>query len=60
MSQEIIDHVQAQFDSMSRDLIIQMINFDPDIDPLLDEEIAIWDAQLSQSDCHIPQGQKQN
>ena len=54
MSQEFIDHVQAHFDSMSREQIKQMINFDPEIDPLLDEAIAVWDSQLSQSDCHIP------
>ena len=52
MSQEIIDHVQAQFDSTSKEQIMQMINFDPEIDPFLDE--AIWDTQLSQ-----PQGQQQ-
>ena len=60
MSEEIIAHVQAQFDSMPREQIIQMMNSDPDIDPLFDEAIAIWDNQLSQSDCHIPQGQQQN
>ena len=59
MSPEIIDHVQAQFDSMPRQHIIQMINFDPEIDPLLEGVIAIWDNQLSQSDCHIPKGQQQ-
>ena len=48
MSQGIIDHVQTQCDSRSREQIIQMINFDPDIDPLLDEAIGIWDIQLSQ------------
>ena len=47
MSQEIIDHVQAQFDSMSREQIIQMITFDPEIDLLLDETIAIWVTQVS-------------
>ena len=57
MSQEIIDHVQTQFDSMSREQIIQMINFDPEIDPVLDEAIAIWDIQLSQP--HQPQDQQQ-
>ena len=35
-----------------------MVNFDPEIDPLLDEAIAIWDTQLSHSDYHIPQGQQ--
>ena len=60
MSQEMIDHVQAQFDSMLREHIIQIINFDSEVDLLLDEVIAIWDTQLSQSDCHIPQGQQQN
>ena len=57
MSQEIIDHFQAQFDSMSREQIIQMIHFDPEIDPLLDEAIATWDIQLSQP--HQPQDQQQ-
>ena len=47
MSQEIIDHVKAQFDGMSTEQII-----------LLDETIAIWNTQLSQSDCHIPQRQQ--
>ena len=56
MSQEIIDNVQAQFDSMSRVQITQLINFDPEIDPLLDEAIAIWNTQLSHSDCHIASG----
>ena len=60
MSQEIIDHVQAQFDSMSREQIIQMINFDPEIDPLLDETIALWDTQLSQPhQCQVQQKQVQ-
>ena len=31
-----------------------MINIDPEIDPLSDEAIAIWDTQLSQ-----PQDQQQ-
>ena len=57
MSQEIIDHVQGQFERMSREQIIQMINFDPEIDLLLDEAIAIWDTQLSQP--HQPQDQQQ-
>ena len=34
-----------------------MINCDPEIDPLLDEAIAIWDTQLSQP--HQPQDQQQ-
>ena len=58
MSQEIIDHVQSQFDSMSREQMIQIINFVPEIDPLFHETIAIWDTQLSKPDCHIPQGQQ--
>ena len=37
--------------------IIQMINFDTEIYPLLDEAIIIWDAQLSQP--HWPQDQQQ-
>ena len=57
MSQEIIDHVQAQFDSIPREQIMQTINFDPEIDPLLEEAIAIWDTQLSQPDQ--PQDQQQ-
>ena len=40
MSWEIIDHVQAQFDSISTEQIIQMITFDPEIDPVLDEAIG--------------------
>ena len=47
MSQEIIDHVQAPFDSMSREQIIQIINVDSEIDPLLDGAIAIWDTGIS-------------
>ena len=42
---------------MSKDQIIQMINFDPKIDPLLDEAISIWDTQLLQP--HQPQDQQQ-
>ena len=56
MSWKMIDHVQAQFD-VSREQIIHMISFDPEIDPLLDEAISVWDTQLSQP--HQPQDQKQ-
>ena len=55
MSQDIIDHVQAELDGMSREQIIQLINFDTEIDPLLDEAIAIWDTQP-----HQPQDQQQD
>ena len=46
--QDIIDHVQAHFDSMSREKFLQMVNYDPELDPVLDEAIQIFDAQLSQ------------
>ena len=57
LSLEIIEYVQAQFDSMSREKVIQMINIDPEIDLLLDEATAIWNTQLSQP--HQPQDQQQ-
>ena len=48
LDEDIIDHVQAQFDSMSRVQFLQMVNYDPELDPVLMEAIQIWDAQLSQ------------
>ena len=58
--QDIIDHVQAQFDSMSREQFLQMVYYDPKLDPVLNEAIEILDAQLSQLQQHqIPQIQQQ-
>ena len=33
---------------MSREQFLQMVNYDPELDPVLNEAIEIWDAQLSQ------------
>ena len=33
---------------MSRKQFLQMVNYDPELDPVLNEAIEIWDAQLSQ------------
>ena len=46
--QDIIDHVQVQFDIMSREQFLQMVYYDPELEPLLNEAIEILDAQLSQ------------
>ena len=46
--QDIIDHVQAQFDSMSKEQFLQRVNYDPELDPVLNEAMEIWHAQLSQ------------
>ena len=46
--QDIKDHVQVQFDSMSREQFLQMVNYDSELDPGLNEAIEIWDTQLSQ------------
>ena len=51
--QDIINHVQAQFDSMSREQFLQMVKHDPELDPVLNEAIEIWDGQLS----HLQQSQ---
>ena len=51
--QDIRDHVQAQFDSMSREQFLQMVNYDPELDPVLNKATEIWDAQLS----HLQQPQ---
>ena len=32
---------------MSREQFLQMVNYDPELDPVLNEVIEIWDAQLS-------------
>ena len=44
----MIDHGQAQFDSMSREQFVQMVNYDPQLEQVLNKAIDIWDAQLSQ------------
>ena len=46
--QDIMDHVQAHFDSMSKEQFLQMVNYDPKLDPVLNEAIKIWDAKLFQ------------
>ena len=46
--QNIRDHVQVQFDSLSREQFLQMVYYDPELDPVLNEAIEIFDAQLSQ------------
>ena len=46
--QDITDHVQVQFDSMSQEQFLQMVYYDPELDPVLNEAIEILDAQLSQ------------
>ena len=45
--QDIVDHFQAQFDSMSREQFLQMVYYDPELDPVQNEAIEILDAQLS-------------
>ena len=45
--QDITDHVQAQFDSMTREQFLWMVYYDPELDPVLNEAIEILDAQLS-------------
>ena len=58
--QDIIDHVQVQFDSMSREQFLQMVYYDPELDPVLNEAIEILDAQLYQlQQQQIPQIQQQ-
>ena len=39
--QDIIDHVQAQFGSRSREQFLQMVNYDPELGPVLNEAIEI-------------------
>ena len=46
--QDILDHVQAQFDSMSKEQFLQMVTYEPELDPVLNEATEIWDAHLSQ------------
>ena len=46
--QDIIDNVQAQVDSMSTEQFLQMVTYDPDLDPVLNKAIEIQHAQLSQ------------
>ena len=60
--QDIIDHVQVQFDSMSREQFLQMVYYDPELDPVLNEAIEILDAQLyqlQQPQIHLIQQQPQ-
>ena len=45
---DIIDHVQAQLDSMSREQFLQIVYYDPELDPVLNEAIELLDAQLHQ------------
>ena len=46
--QYIIDHVQVQLDSMSREQFLQIVYYDPELDPVLNEAIELLDAQLYQ------------
>ena len=58
--QDIIDHVQVPFDSMSREQFLQIVYYDPELDPVLNEAIEILDAQLYQlQQQQIPQIQQQ-
>ena len=60
LDQDIIDHVQVQFDSMSRERFLQIVYYDPELDLVLNEAIEILDAQLSQLQWqHISQIQQQ-
>ena len=47
-NRDIIDHVQVQLDSMSRDQFLQIVYYDPELDPVLNEAIELLDAQLYQ------------
>ena len=58
--QDIIDHVQVKFDSMSREHFLQMVYYEPELGPVLNEAMEILDAQLSQlQHQQIPQIQQQ-
>ena len=48
-NQDIIDHVQVQLDSMSREQFLQIVYYDPELDPVLDEVIELLDAQIYQT-----------
>ena len=56
---DIIDHVQVQFDSMSREQFLQIVYYDPELDRILNEAIVLLDAQLYQlQQQQIPQNQQ--
>ena len=58
--QDIIDHVQVQLDSMSRDQFLQIVYSDPKLDLVLNEAIELLDAQLYQlQQQQIPHIQQQ-
>ena len=58
--QDIIDHVQVQLDSMSREQFLQIVYYDPELDPVLNEAIELLDAQLYQlQQQQIPHIQQQ-
>ena len=46
--QDITDHVQVQLDNMSREQFLQIVCYDPELDPVLNEAIELLDAQLCQ------------
>ena len=41
--QEIREHVEAQLDSMSYEQVMNMVNYDPDLDHILHKAIDIRD-----------------
>ena len=58
--QDITDHVQAQFHSISREQFLQLVYYDPELDPVLNEATEILDTDLYQlQQQQIPQIQKQ-
>ena len=48
-----MDHVQVQLDSMSRKKFLQIVYYDPELDPVLNEAIELLDAQIYQLLIHI-------
>ena len=55
-----MDHVRVQLDSMSRDQFLQIVYYDPELDPVLNEAIELLDAQLYQiQQQQIPHTQQQ-
>ena len=46
--QDIREHVQAVLDNMSMEEFLEMVNYDPELNPLLNEAIAVWDNELLQ------------
>ena len=55
-----MDHVPVQLDSMSRDQFLQIVYYDPELDPVLDEAIELLDDQIYQiQQQQIPHTQQQ-